>query len=79
MMGVAEPFEQGYLQMQPRSVLQVSSRMPLWEVIPRIHRPLPPSEPLYLTMTSVSKTCTSHSTAFCSDMRVFSGASWKKE
>lgn len=34
--------------------------------------------PLYLTMTSVSKTCTSQSTALCSDMRVFSGASWKR-
>lgn len=44
-----------------------------------VYRPLLPSEPLYLTMTSVSKTCTSHSTALCSDMRVFSGASWKKE
>lgn len=78
-MGVAEPFEQGCLQMQGVSVLQVSFKMPpVGGDIPA-YRPLLPSEPLYLTMTSVSKTCTSHSTALCSDMRVFSGASWKKE
>lgn len=81
--GMAEPFEQSCLQMQAIAVLQVCSRMPyVGGDIPGYTGPFhPPSKsllPLYLTMTSVSKTCTSQSTALCSDMMVFSGASWKR-
>lgn len=81
--GTAKPFEQGCLQMlyQAISVLQACSRIPHVGGDIQDTQALPPSEsllPLYLTMTSVSKTCTSQSTALCSDMRVFSGASWKR-